>query len=559
MTMFYQSKDNNFCLYQGNSMQVLGQLTEPVDMIFADPPYFLSNGGKKIQGRRMVSVDKGDWDKVASMDYIDKFNQEWIDACKPLLKDNGTIWVCGTFHNIYSVEKCLKNAGFQIINIITWQKSDPTSTWGELHFNFSSEYVIWARKNPQSKHFFNYELMKQLNGGVLMPDVWKLPTVGMWEKTCGKHPTQKPLRLLYRIVLASTRVSETILDPFSGSCTTGIAANLLGRKFIGIDQSEEFLNLGKRRKIEIEDSIRSIKMQKKIAENPEEVTVMINHARKETKQKMIETGICYLRAGESQGSLCITPGFHRESHGVVGIFGSEAKLHDMTVGEISHHIIKKLKHDYPQLTFRYRKNIEKKEINAALKKIDPELGQTLYVDNASIIPDGGIIEVKDDNDNWRVVLVSEAKHQGKDIENIKKGELVGKNKDQDLMAAGNAIERSHKNISEIANFMLAESHFPYVLFLEGSNFLTETIKVTKPDRKVVTLEYNSGMLNRLDRLTATNYGMPINTNLCKNNFIKHIDKTIMLQATSIYTQGDGESWDVNNMFNVMLEVANTSL
>lgn len=149
--MYYQSKDKNFCLYQGNSIQVLGQLKEQVDMIFADPPYFLSNGGKKIQGRRMVSVDKGDWDKADSLEYIDKFNQEWIDACNFLLKDNGTIWVCGTFHNIYSVEKCLKNAGFQIINIITWQKSDPTPTWGELHFNFSSEYIIWARKKSQIK------------------------------------------------------------------------------------------------------------------------------------------------------------------------------------------------------------------------------------------------------------------------------------------------------------------------------------------------------------------------------------------------------------------------
>ena len=250
---------------------------------------------------------------------------------------------------------------------------------------------------------------------------------------------------------------------------------------------------------------------------------------------------------------------HKESHGVEGIFGEEAKLHDLTVGEISHHVIAKLTEDYPQLTFRYRQSIEKKEIYEALQKVDPSLGQTLFVENASIIPDGGIIEVKDDNENWRVVLVSEAKHQGKDIENIRKGELVGKNKDQDLMAAGNAIERSHKNISEIANFMLAESHFPYVLFLEGSNFLTETIKVTRPDGRVVTLEYNSGMLNRLDRLTAANYGMPINTNLCKNMFVKHKDKTIMLQATSIYTQGDGGSWNKSKMFDIMLEISKSSL
>lgn len=250
---------------------------------------------------------------------------------------------------------------------------------------------------------------------------------------------------------------------------------------------------------------------------------------------------------------------HKESKGVVGILGEEAKLHDMTVGKISHFVIKQLEKDFPQLLFRYRTSIKKEEINEALRKIDSELGQTLFVENSSIIPDGGIIEVKDDDGNWRVVLVSEAKHQGKDIDNIRKGVLVGKNNDQDLMAAGNAIERSHKNISEIANLMLSESHFPYVLFLEGSNFLTETISVTRPDGRVVVLEYNSGMLNRLDRLTSANYGMPINTNLCKNKFVKHKEKTIMLQATSIYTKGNGKEWDVNEMFEIMLEISKTSL
>jgi len=250
---------------------------------------------------------------------------------------------------------------------------------------------------------------------------------------------------------------------------------------------------------------------------------------------------------------------HKESKGVVGIFGDEAKSHDITVGEISHFVIEQLGKEFPQLSFQYRTSIRKEEINEALKKVDPELGQTLFVANSSIIPDGWIIEVKDDNGNWRVVLVSEAKHQGKDIENIKKGEQVGTGKNQDLMAAGNAIERSHKNISEIANFMLSESHFPYVLFLEGSNFLTETISIKRPDGRVVTLEYNSGMLNRLDRLTSANYGMPINTNLCKNKFVKHKDKTIMLQATSIYTQGNGEKWDGKEMFEIMLEISKTSL
>ena len=249
----------------------------------------------------------------------------------------------------------------------------------------------------------------------------------------------------------------------------------------------------------------------------------------------------------------------KESKGVVGIFGEEAKIHDMTVGEVSRLALKKLQEEFPQLEFRPRTSIKKEEINEALKKIDPVLGQTLFVPNSSIIPDGGIVEVKDDNGEWRIVLVCEAKHQGKDIENIKAGKLVGEKDNQDIMAAGNAIERSHKNIAEIANLMLAESHFPYVLFLEGSNFLTETISVKRPDGRVVKLEYNSGRLNRLDRLTAANYGMPINTNLCKNKFIKHKDKTIMLQATSIYTQGNGERWDDEKMLEIMLDISRTSL
>ncbi len=250
---------------------------------------------------------------------------------------------------------------------------------------------------------------------------------------------------------------------------------------------------------------------------------------------------------------------HKKSQGVVGIFGDEAKSYDITVGKISHVIIEQLEKEFPQLSFRYRTRIKKEEINEALKKVDPELGQTLFVSNSSIIPDGGIIEVKDDKGNWRVLLVTEAKHQGKDIENIQKGNLVGKNNNQDLMAAGNAIERSHKNISEIANFMLYESHFPYILFLEGSNFLIKTISIKRPDGRVVTLDYNSGMLNRLDRLTSTNYGMPINTNLCKNKFVKHKDKTIMLQAASIYTQGNGGKWDAKEMFDIMIEISKTSL
>ncbi|AWB72612.1 restriction endonuclease [Vibrio cholerae] len=250
---------------------------------------------------------------------------------------------------------------------------------------------------------------------------------------------------------------------------------------------------------------------------------------------------------------------HKQSQGVVGIFGEQAKSHDLTVGKISKLVMKELEKQYPSLSFRYRDSLKKDEINESLRKVDPELGQTLFVANSSIKPDGGIIEVKDDNDEWRVILVTEAKHQGKDIENIRNGLLVGAKNNQDLMAAGNAIERSHKNISEIANFMLSENHFPYILFLEGSNFLIETISISRPDGRIVTLEYNSGMLNRLDRLTSANYGMPINKNLCVNKFVKHKDKAIMLQAASIYTQGTGEKWAAEDMFKIMLEVSKTSL
>lgn len=250
---------------------------------------------------------------------------------------------------------------------------------------------------------------------------------------------------------------------------------------------------------------------------------------------------------------------HKISKGVVGIFGMNAKIHDLSVGDMSKVVLKTLKDEYPTLQFRYRKSLLKKEINQVLNNMDTYLGQSLFIKNASIIPDGGLIEVKDDSDKWRVILVSEAKYQGKDIDNIKKGKLVGKNNNQDIMATGNAIERSHKNISEIANFMIGEIHFPYLIFLEGSNFLTQTIKVTRPDGRIVTLQYDSGMLNRLDRLTSANYGMPFNVNLCKNRFLYLNGKSIMLQAASMYTTGDGSDWNPINMGTTMLEVAKTSL
>lgn len=262
-------------------------------------------------------------------------------------------------------------------------------------------------------------------------------------------------------------------------------------------------------------------------------------------------------AGKSQTNRLTTQ--HLANHGVEGIFGEIAKNHDLSVGEIANLAVTKLGVDFPALKFRLRMKVTKAEINAKLAQIDDYLGQVLFVPQAEIRPDGGLLEVLDDNGEWRVVLVTEAKYQGKDIENIQQGILVGTRKDQDLMAAGNAIERSHKNVREIANFMLGEQHFPYILFLEGANFLTETITVTRPDGREVTLNYNSGTLNRIDRLTAVNYSMPINTNLCENRVVTSKGQAIMLQAASIYTQGKGGPWDGADMLAIMMEVATTSI
>ena len=311
MTAPYYSESDEFILYHGDTNVILPIIKERVDVIFADPPYFLSSQKQIIQSGKLKVCDKGEWDRVTPVEEINSFNRKWLSLCRDVLRDNGTIWVCGTYHNIYSVEQCLIELGFQILNIVVWQKSDPPHTPYGGRLNFSAEYIVWARKNPKAIHCFHYEELKQMNGGKEMPDVWKLPSTGAWERTLGKHPTQKPLRLLYRVMQVCTEKGHLVLDPFAGSCTTGIAANLLGRRFIGIDQSKEFLDYGIRRKKEIDDPVTAEKMLKRMSENPEEVMVMVNHARKDLKAKMIEKGICYLRAGDSKGSLLVTPGFER--------------------------------------------------------------------------------------------------------------------------------------------------------------------------------------------------------------------------------------------------------
>mgnify|MGYP003429966563 FL=1 len=327
MTEPYFSSDNKeFVLYQGDSMNLIGKVGKQVDVIFADPPYFLSKNIARCINGTWKTFDKGEWDRVVSLEKINLFNRQWLSACRKVLKNSGTIFVTGTYHNIFSVASCMQELGYKILNIICWQKTDAKPTLSRNYFDFTTEYIIWARKDEIHQHFFNCDLMEQLNGGKRMTDVWRIPFLSSWEMKCGKHPTQKPLRLLYRIILASTHQGDTILDPFAGSCTTGIAANLLDRKFIGIDQSKDFLDYGIRRKLEIMNSDMAEKILRKISENPEEVMVMVNHARKDLKAKMIEKGICYLRAGNSKGSLCVTPGFERMQYLLLHTAGEDCQL-----------------------------------------------------------------------------------------------------------------------------------------------------------------------------------------------------------------------------------------
>lgn len=181
------------------------------------------------------------------------------------MKDNATIWISGTKHNIFSIGQLLTELDFKILNVITWEKNNPPPNFSCRFFTHSTEQIIWARKKEKVPHYFNYELMKQLNGDKQMKDVWKLPAIAPWEKSCGKHPTQKPLSVLTRLILASTQPNAWILDPFTGSSTTGIAANLANRRFLGIDQEEEFLNISKNRKLEIENHSIAEKYKQKIS------------------------------------------------------------------------------------------------------------------------------------------------------------------------------------------------------------------------------------------------------------------------------------------------------
>ena len=263
-SVYYDNPEHSVKLLKGNCVEILNQAREnSVDMIFADPPYFLSNGGITCHAGRMVSVNKGKWDKSRGVEENHKFTLDWLKACQRVLNPNGTIWVSGTTHIIYSIGFAMQELGYKILNDIIWYKRNAPPNLSCRYFTHSTEIVLWAAKNEKSKHYFDYKLMKKMNNGKQMRNVWQFTEEeekqrnidNIWEisappateKKFGKHPTQKPLELLKRIILASTKEGDLVLDPFCGSSTTGVAAVLLNRKYVGIDLEKEYLELSVKR------------------------------------------------------------------------------------------------------------------------------------------------------------------------------------------------------------------------------------------------------------------------------------------------------------------------
>ncbi|RDU65994.1 site-specific DNA-methyltransferase [Helicobacter didelphidarum] len=251
-SLAFASNDSLFSLYQGDCNEILPHFENKFDLVFADPPYFLSNDGLTIQSGKIVSVNKGQWDK--NNGDIDRFNMQWLCNAKIALKDTGSILISGTYHNIFSLGTALQKLDFKILNIITWQKTNPPPNFSCRYLTHSTEQIIWAKKSHKHKHIFNYEILKKLNCNKQMRDVWTFPAIAPWEKRNGKHPTQKPLNLLVRLILMASNQDSLICDPFSGSSTTGIAANLLGRKFVGIEKESEYIAISQARKQELDSS-----------------------------------------------------------------------------------------------------------------------------------------------------------------------------------------------------------------------------------------------------------------------------------------------------------------
>jgi len=245
---YFEDMKHNVILFKGNCFDILPKLPEnSIDMIFADPPYFLSNGGITCHAGKMVSVNKGKWDESKGVEENFQFTLRWLRESQRVLTPNGTIWVSGTSHIIYTVGSAMQALGYKILNDIAWFKVNPPPNLSCRYFTHSTETILWAAKNKNSRHYFNYELMRKLNNNKQMLSLWSIKAPGPLEKIYGKHPTQKPLELLNRIVLASTRLGDVVLDPFSGSSTTGIAAFREGRKFLGVELEEEYLKVALKR------------------------------------------------------------------------------------------------------------------------------------------------------------------------------------------------------------------------------------------------------------------------------------------------------------------------
>ncbi len=244
----FRDDKHHIRIYQGDCLDVLAALPEDsIYLIFADPPYFLSNNGITCHAGRMVSVNKGDWDRSRGADANHEFNRAWLAACQRVLKPNGSLWVSGTAHVIHSVGFAMQQLGFKLLNDISWVKPNPPPNLSCRYFTHATETIIWAAKNSKSRHTFNYKLMKEANRGKQMKSVWEIRPPEPWEKKFGKHPTQKPVALLERVLLASTNEGDLVLDPFSGSGTTALAALRTKREFTGIEIDPKWIRVSAQR------------------------------------------------------------------------------------------------------------------------------------------------------------------------------------------------------------------------------------------------------------------------------------------------------------------------
>jgi len=278
VTPSYTNKDENSVLFKANCLDIMDSIpADSIDMIFADPPYFLSNGGMSCHAGKRVSVNKGEWDKSKGIEETHKFNIEWLRKCQNILTPNGSVWVSGTLHIIYSIGFAMQQLGFKILNDIAWYKINPPPNLSCRYFTHATETIIWAAKNKNSKHYFNYALMRKMNNNKQMQSLWSITAPKPEEKIYGKHPTQKPIALLERIILASTKEKDIVLDPFTGSSTTGIAAYRLGRHFLGIDSNKEYLDL----------SVRRLNFEQRKKQN---VKLEIQNVEKDIEKQLISIG-----------------------------------------------------------------------------------------------------------------------------------------------------------------------------------------------------------------------------------------------------------------------------